>query len=403
MLQLARGVVHPRHLEEQPDIAHVPCGQPNLGRHAAAGDAVTKLTTALMRTYPDMDMTVTLQQKTPLYIDAPHPGDFVLAGEKPLSSETVYTLQRQRHVPANILALPGEELQRRVAKRMRVDARAAAHRVADPTEQPAADPTDRTGVEIVDEQDVRKLPKLTTHVSTASWLQKAKPCGRLEHEHLCTQTFANQAEEAKPSRRQRRMRDGNYGDSNYAVPPTSVSTQRYIWDQKVHDNHNFGPDQQKNAPPENAPSCGAEACLFSPQGVKPGQDPFFHRFEELNSAAAVAAVCSRKACLRCRMAVFHVPAVMRQARHTMGGDCWEDGLKVVIDIKVAQGRYPAVSPGGLPAFGLGPNTAGGHPPVTMRVERGPPCPPAAPPQDEPEAAPPQEEGPEHLRFGDDEL
>jgi hypothetical protein len=85
---------------------------------------------------------------------------------------------------------------------------------------------------------------------------------------------------------------------------------------------------------------------------------------------------ARGKCLRCRMQVGYVPNVMLAAREHMGNDCWEDGLKVVLEVGYE-----------------GPAS------VVMRVERGPACPPT----EEREAEPPAAAAAAEPVCGDEEL
>jgi hypothetical protein len=343
LLQLAKGNVPPD-LTETPDTVTMQSVPP----------AAQLFCHHLKKAYPGMQMTVTLQEKPPLRIETPPKphrdlrdrpytlveGPYNIAREKVLSSETAYTLQRQRRLHEDTLALPDDELQRRVAKRMRVDARTAARRVADVDQQPAPRATQRAGVEIVDESAVhpRHLVKLTTHVSSAQWLHTA-------------------AIEDRPH---------DAGNANRIGRATQGQMQRvHTWDQSVHDSCSFAGEHQGGA------YCGAKACAEPGARDKHRQNP---------KAPDEATQKVRDSCLRCRMAVVHVPRVMLEARAHMGNDCWEDGLTVVLQVGYA-----------VPC---GPGS------IVMRVQRGPPCPPV----EEAEPEPAQAEPPAAAQVcGDEEL
>jgi hypothetical protein len=293
--------------------------------------AATNFCHCLMRTYPGMQMIATLQEKAPQRIESPdvrhNPNlAYTVARQKVLSSETGYTLQRQRWLHPDTLALPDEEMHRLVAKRMRVDARAAARTVADvqPTAAHAGVPTNRAGVEIVDEKSTypRQFPKLTTHVSSAPLFLDAVQHGL-------------------------RQLSG---------------TLKRKWDQSVHDECDFVQGV------EGGHYCGQEACSHPRPAVHVSAVAYKCAMENMRVA--------RGKCLRCRMQVGYVPNVMLAAREHMGNDCWEDGLKVVLEVGYE-----------------GPAS------VVMRVERGPACPPT----EEREAEPPAAAAAAEPVCGDEEL
>jgi hypothetical protein len=368
--QLVKGNV-PAHIYEVPDTVvmqnHLPTGVPQSAtavgpvssvfgppttakatpvsdaRPAPLPLAAAHFCSKLRGSYPGMQMIVTLQEKTPLRIDPSelHPTNnvcFSVAREKVLSSETCYTLQRQRWLHPDTLALPDEDLHRLVAKRMRVDARAAARTVADPkpVAAPAPGPTNRAGVEIVDDRATypRQLVKLITHVSSVPLLYDAVQQGLLSG--------------------------------------TQKAPKK--WDQSVHDECDFVGSGY------GGQYCGNEACAYPSRLI---EEPYVtsvsipgtchnrrrqHREAfacppELNESGTQNMRTVRRQCLRCRMQVGYVPNVMLAARQHMGNDCWEDGLKVVLEVGY---EGPAA--------------------VVMRVERGPACPPTEEREAEPTAA-----------------
>jgi hypothetical protein len=276
---------------------------------------------ALCEAYPGMEMTVQLLERRPVYV-YPHVHGhdcyqhISASGRTMMSSETSYALFRHRRwVHPDYLALDDGEICERVAKRMRVQQRVAERGDDAPAqEKPAAKPMIRDDVSVAD-SSAGGMPTLTTHVSSDTMLRSK----------LSRKTAA----------------------FNEMINPANSYRQ---WNQRGHDDY-----FQQNF---NVISCGGLVCQDLPQ------DRIWRDSRP-------------KYCLRCKMGVAAVPELMRQARAVMGGDCWEDGLKLTFDIVY---KGPA------------------DPRVNVRVSRGDPVPPL-----EVEAEAEDAEGPLVEGFGDDEL
>ena len=275
---------------------------------------------ALCEAYPGMEMTAQLLERRPVYVyphehGQPYYEHISASGQTMMSSETSYALFRHRRwVHPDYLALDDGEICERVAKRMRVQQRAAERAAAGPVEEkPAPKPMIRDDVSVADSL-TGGMPTLTTHVSSATMLRsklgRKNPAfqGMVEHNAAYCHSVGA------------RRRNGT--GRLVGVP--------HQWNQSSHDRY-FNEQHFQNI------SCGGLVCEEKQSGKEAGW--YYTRKEE---------------CLRCKMGVAAVPELMRQARAVMGGDCWEDGLTLTFDIVYKGPQDPRVN---------------------VRVTRGEPVPP----------------------------
>ena len=217
-----------------------------------------------------------------------------------MSSETSYALVRHRRwVHPDYLALDDGQVCERVAKRMRVQQRAAERAAAPAKEKPAPKPMIRDDVSVAD-SSAGGMPTLTTHVSSAAML-----CSKISRN---TALFYNMVGQDSRGR------------------PASIGLH-HNWNQSSHDKYFnqidcYGPTFN---------SCGGLVCEEKQmQSLRRGRDVYSSNMR-------------KEECLRCKMRVGAVPELMRQARAVMGGDCWEDGLTLTFDIKYAGPADPRVN------------------------------------------------------------